>query len=412
MGSCFAILNKRIRCLSFVDFFYLLYVAFVCAFFVLPVRLHRDFYYVLLLIPFLFYFWSRKNYAIFRSRIVLVCVFYVLYMLLSTFWANGGGLENCASFARRAFNLIAFLLMTVSFFAVEKKDIGTLFRPLCWCAGLVSYAWVTKFVLSYSPGIRLGILGGRDVPTQAGNVYASMAILAYCYFFRAGDRHTMLRLLDAVAIAGMILFVICTQSRGPLLALILTLAICSILTRDKLFLWFLLLVPAGLAMVGLCGLFDPSALLARGDSFRFVIWQQSLQVAQKKPLIGYGMGGDHPQILFGQGSVAGHAHNLFLSNLLDGGVFSVFLLLLLLSLAIYWGACYFRRRGDVTFLALVIFAILSNMTDGRTLIMSPGHQWLYFWLPVSILAAYEACCKNDGCHIAGSHFAKDGVVYE
>jgi len=89
-------------------------------------------------------------------------------------------------------------------------------------------------------------------------------------------------------------------------------------------------------------------------------------------------------------------------------VVAILLLSGLLACAAMWGLRYFRRSGDVTLFALIVFAVLSNMTDGRTLIMSPGHQWLYFWFPVAILAAYELRCKNEGGHASISKFCTGG----
>jgi hypothetical protein len=55
----------------------------------------------------------------------------------------------------------------------------------------------------------------------------------------------------------------------------------------------------------------------------------------------------------------------------------------------YWAFVYFKKSGNVTLVSLVLFAVLSNMTDGYTLIMSPGYQWISFWMPIAIISAFE-----------------------
>jgi hypothetical protein len=87
--------------------------------------------------------------------------------------------------------------------------------------------------------------------------------------------------------------------------------------------------------------------------------------------------------------IAVHPHNVFLSNALDGGLLSVSLLISIVLLSGYWTFRYFKKQQEITPFALVLFAVFSNFTDGRTLVMSPGFQWLCFWLPISIAAALE-----------------------
>jgi O-antigen ligase len=169
----------------------------------------------------------------------------------------------------------------------------------------------------------------------------------------------------------------------------------SVLVKDYKFLLNIAFLVGVLFISKIFNFFDPFSLLSRGDSYRFAIWEQAWSFFLEKPVLGYGLGGGRPDILIKPGMYIAHAHNIFLANLLDGGVVALGLLLAVLLMSAYWAFVYFKKSGNVTLVSLVLFAVFSNMTDGHTLIMSPGYQWIYFWMPVAIISAFEFHLKHD-----------------
>jgi O-antigen ligase len=174
----------------------------------------------------------------------------------------------------------------------------------------------------------------------------------------------------------------------------MSLFIGILISRPKFILFFFSFIIASISAVYFSGLFKFSSLMERGFSYRFDIWSQSLEIFMEKPLLGYGLGGDRPEIVLDIFSVQ-HSHNIFLSNMLDAGLLGLFLLLSLFGLLFYWSLEYFKKTKNATFFCMVLFSFLANLVDGKSLLVSPDYQWIGFWLPVGLCAFCELSLKHD-----------------
>jgi O-antigen ligase len=221
-----------------------------------------------------------------------------------------------------------------------------------------------------------------------------MALVSH-YHFSLTKNKRMQRLESLIIFMAILTFVVLTQSRGPLMALFATIFFCSALVKDFKLLLSLAILVGVLFIAKTFNFFDPFSLVSRGDSYRFAIWEQVWTNFLEKPFLGYGLGGLRPEILIEPGIHIAHAHNVFLANLLDGGGVALALLLALLLRSAYWAFVHFKKSGNVTLVSLILFAVLANMTDGYTLIMSPGYQWIYFWMPIAIISSFELHLKEE-----------------
>jgi O-antigen ligase len=385
----------------FARYFPVFHILFVVGFFFLSTRWHRNFYYLLIVVPFLIVARWDSLRALFKSRVLLLALLYCLYMLLSLGWAADLGSGQMLDFVRKALLVSAFLMSTVYLFAGDWNKFPLLTRYVSWTAGLTAVASIVWFGNTHAEFRIIGI-GTLNSSITAGSGYAAAALMGYGGFLLAGTLSARKTLLTLLPIFAAITLVVLTKSRGPLLALAAVMTLSTILARPRRLPVVLGCFGLSFALALTFHLFEFADLMDRGSSYRLTIWRQSIARIREHPWFGYGLGGGRPEIVYELGSLA-HSHNLFLSNTVDGGACALLLLVSLLIMAIYWAIRFFRDEGNVTLLSLVAFSVAANLTDGKTLIVSPNYQWLYFWLPVALAAAYELRCKRA----SNTDFLKD-----
>lgn len=385
----FLFLRKSIQNKILSKYFIWLYIIFLVGFFVVSTRMHRNYFYLFLLTPFYLSIDLSCLKKVISSKIFLVASFYCVYIFITLGWANGVTVEDTYESVRKGSLVIAFLILTVVFFQNNWNLVARLFKYTCLFAGICSF--VTMFLFYYNNKLsgRITGIGTLDNPIMAGNSYAAVALIAFFYFLVKKEVELRDKLKYFLVVIASVMFVVLSQSRGPLLALAVTLICCAVVFTPK----YLSLILAGIILpltaVYASGLVNFTSLITRADSYRISIWQQSWEIFLQQPLFGYGFGGARPEIFITESLPASHSHNLFLATMLDGGAVALVLIVFLLAISIFWSIRYFRETGDVTLLALMMFAILGNLTDGKTPIASPNHQWLYFWLPIGLVGAYE-----------------------
>jgi O-antigen ligase len=194
-----------------------------------------------------------------------------------------------------------------------------------------------------------------------------------------------------VACVTMALFILETESRGPLLAAALaTLFLCAaspiparaLAAAAALALAWMLL-PAGFRQ------HQAAMLVARGSSHRFDIWTRSLEMIAQRPLFGHGLAAnlDLPNVP-GVGDIT-FPHDLYLSVLFYSGI-AGFLLFAGLAACVTWRLAQGLRRRDQDWLwmaSLWLCSLINGLTDLGQITKGPGEMWLIFWLPAGLALA-------------------------
>jgi O-antigen ligase len=244
-------------------------------------------------------------------------------------------------------------------------------------------------------GPRLHGWGATSHPILGATVMATAYLCAISRALSEPGR----RAAYLAAAAAMTLFILFTESRGPLLAaLAATLFLCaaSPIPLRALGLiaaascgWWLL--PAGVQQHG------AAILLSRGASHRFGIWQRTLEMIAQRPLFGHGLAANltFPGTTHGAGAGGladvSFPHDLYLSVLFYSGVVGAVLFLALLA-TITWRLLQARQGRDEIWLwaaAMWINVLVSGLTDLGQITKGPGPLWFIFWLPVTLtLATY------------------------
>ena len=127
-------------------------------------------------------------------------------------------------------------------------------------------------------------------------------------------------------------------------------------------------------------------IIKRGLSYRFEIFQQTLPRIKEALIFGKGISTDRTLIM-ANGIKFNHSHNVYLGTTLCGGLMGLFLLLILQALVLWEGFLCFLRENDFTYVALLLFAFICITTMNYRVISHPDVLWMYFWLPLALLAA-------------------------
>lgn len=272
-------------------------------------------------------------------------------------------------------------LLTVLREEATRRRVGSL---LIWAA-TANAAW-SLLLAAVLPkqGDRMHGWGVTNHPILGATVIATALL---CALSRAVSEPEW-RLRHVAACAVMAIFILFTESRGPLGAMcVASLFICAAgpwraragaaLAGVALAWW---LLPASFRA------HEAETLANRGTSHRFEIWHRTLQMIAERPIFGHGLAAnlDHAGATF--------PHDLFLSVLFYSGAagFVLFAVLLAFVASRLWRARPAQWSGDpsvadwVWMVALWINALVSGLTDLGQITKGPGPLWLIFWLPVCL----------------------------
>ena len=161
------------------------YAIFLLGFFIFPTaRFHSNFFYIAVIIPFLILIFTKKVdiRSIFRSRIFLFVMIYLLYMLCTLFWADEFQIRNMLKYGRRVLYIIVFIATTVHLVKNYQHFFSRLLPIVFSVSAIVAIFTIIIFYAQHPfPDTRLfgyGLLGN---PFQASSVYG-ITVLVCTYF--------------------------------------------------------------------------------------------------------------------------------------------------------------------------------------------------------------------------------------
>jgi len=285
---------------------------------------------------------------------------------------------------------------------------GYILFYLTWLIFLLDGAWRYRLLAAIVAGITLLCLylAAFDYPTiyhlrtttavnpGPDNVidlagYAAIGILLSLMIFRDTRRKAAL-----LVIAPLFAFMVLTQSRGPLIALAIALAVTTPyvhLSRNTLF-----AAAAAMLAVAAAVVFSATGemLLTRfGELYqqsfvRMSIWRHSLELISQAPFLGYGVD-KQLNFLNYTGELNHTTHSLYLGALLKGGLVGF---LLFAALLIYGArlALRHRRNGRRLEAALYLFMLVFYCSQGMFVIANPAEFWILFWLPLALVMSQPA----------------------
>jgi O-antigen ligase len=360
------------------------YGLFLSGYFFLPERSPLYlFYYLAVLLPFLPAAWSNRQ-DLLRSRLVVAALSLIAYLMGSALWSPTLT-PGCLGFvAARGLLTASFLLVTVYLASRFPAAFHTLLKAVTLCAaffGLVSM--VIFYQKNAFPASRLVSFAQIDNSNTMGVVYGLFALLAMHFLLSAvsvGERSVLV--LAAVVLLAV---VVLTQSKNAFVATVTGLLALTSWRhgyRNLLVGMLLLAMLAALYGTPLAQRFMTDQDLSMG--LRLEMWGAALGQISAAPLLGHGQ--CSTMQLPGGTMTFSHPHSIYLATAWYGGLLGLLLLVWVLVLAFRQALAWRKNYHHTLFLALLIYASIAISVDFDSLVTRPREPWLYFWLPLALLA--------------------------
>jgi len=364
------------------------YIIFLAGFYVSPDNhLHRNFYYLLVLLPFLISIDLRKLLNCASSTLFKLSVIFLSYFLISMSWTDTpvSG-EQVYDIVRYFFMLIGFILVTMSISVTLNHFFDKIKFWLCLIGlgSAISFMMVIYASHKFPIARVAGPFDYTTNPNSAAMFFGFIGVLAFnsALLAKAG-RH---KIFYWCSFSVLLIFILLTQSRGPTFAFIVCLVLG--LAFEKRWKEIGIIIAFGIGFLCLIEFGDTGipSFFDRGIGIRKDLWLETLKRISRSPLLGEGYFTDANTRI---GPWALSPHNLFLLVTLKSGVMGGGLLVILFLASLKRSYEYFTFSGNWIYICLLVFFFICMSVDSVHLLHRPSLGWVIFWLPVSLLAAEE-----------------------
>lgn len=325
--------------------------------------------------------WRKPSPGEYGGRFTGLALLFGGYSALTTLWAT----QPDPGFFILQFVILATWLCGLGWMAQRGLiNIAVVIKLLVLVGAIMS---VVNLIVFYSHHPLVDRLEGWSVtrnPNHIGATYAVLSLLAYIEWLRAPDvRRSSFYL---VGLALLMLSVLASQSRAPLVGLVIVIPVAALLycrSRSK---WLaqaaVVLLLAGVALW--LREITHDLLLGRGLSVRDTIWVDVWnQTLQQNPLWGSGLEKEG-RITLADGSLFNHAHNAWLDMFYRTGLVGVILNLMYLGYLMRHAINQPQLRPLALWLAL---GCIYSLFDSRGFFWQIDPKWFCIWLPAGLIGA-------------------------
>ena len=339
----------------------------------------------------------RRNWD--RPLLALLMLF-ATWTALSVFWGGDAG---------RLKVILYVFLAANAWVALASLDSRLLWRLVAMSAlltGLLSWAALISFYGWHARplGDRVVALGHLDHTILASQVIGASGLLLL--FLREYLPARMRTWMWLVACLGIVVFLLMSKSKGPLLAFGGALAfacVCRPCRRT------LLLLCCGISVAALAVWLMPEVLLRGGLSYRPQLLQAGYQQFLNHPWLGLGVGADYQLPVAELKTSFEHAHNLYMHIAIRFGSIGL-ALWLSLQLAVFLRILAWRDSANGLALCVLYgFSALALFTDGIGPWVKPREEWFVVWLPLFICLAMTAGLAGSARKPVGTYLEEDSL---
>lgn len=377
-------------------------------FFYCPTSILRTIFYIS--VPFLCALLIKNRHEIKRlltyDKIIWgIMAIFVVFMSASVFWSDQ--VEASRYFSKgKLFFILG--ITTLSTFYISYKFPGfsaTIKKLYIFGATSSALILIANYLIAHGFSLqpeRLEGMGRASNPVQASLVYG-LAIIAIT-FGKFPDHYSKRQVyfLKTLMMLPSLSIILLTQSRGPFLALIVTLTVLFILKPGNR-------VRTAICVgIGLCLLSIPfysvlkyTDIVERKTTGRFEIWDTAINQIKEKPITGNGLATNNRYNYTkddGTHMTASHIHSLYLSTLFQGGAVG---LGLLLSIYFIFAKRYFELIANngheyVWIGGWVLMGTVFGIADFGGIVINLSTEWLVFWWPIGLVLGQIARNKQGG----------------
>ncbi|XKY15759.1 O-antigen ligase family protein [Stutzerimonas stutzeri] len=362
----------------------------------LPDRsIYHKVYYGLVCLPALIMALARPSMLrpLVRDPIFIAFAAFIVWVWLSIVWTDAS--ESWTSLAKWPLYVI---LLFVAFTLLQRHNLSRFFTAVhvaavifCLCT---LYALVEGAPL-LSTGFRLIGTGALSNPLLSSHLFGFFTVFWLVSTAMRSSRASSF-LFNGAATAVMLVAVLASGSRTPLLALTFTSLWLCLLRPNRQTLTLIAMAILGSAILFT---YTPELLLSRGLSYRPEIWQQALGLIQQHPWVGHGYNTPIAIPIEGIGMTFSEPHNFALSVLHNVGIVGFLPWVLMQALALWIGWC---NRHDWRFVlasAWMMYGIFAALTEGGSILSRPKEHWFLLWIPLATMAALSAVKRASEARI-------------
>jgi O-antigen ligase len=351
-------------------------------------RLYRDFYYVLLLIPFLVLLDGRDWQRLAGSWALRFCLAYLGLLWLSLFWTPDVPANQFVRVGRHVLANFSFVALTAWLVGRDHRHAERLCRWIAWAAlitALVSlYLFYVGHAVDRHPFDRRLVAWLWGNPNTAGAVFGLACVAAAAGPARAAGRAS-LRLLYLAIAAFLAVCVALAGSRAAFAGVAVSGAACLAMARA----WRPLvgLAVAGLVFAGLAaaGWIEAGGWLARADNGRMELWSHFWGLGWQRPWHGWGLRQDLAFTIT-NGLRTDDPHNMLLETFMRIGLPGALAWSGVAVAGLVAGFRHWRRAGGLAPLALMIFLLTQGLFESAVPINGADWFWIFLWIPVGVAA--------------------------
>lgn len=347
--------------------------------FVFDKAIIRPLMYVACTLPIAVYIYRVRLTHVWTSSYWWLIASFCALWLLSVTWSTGVTLESLWEAVRLGLTVGVFFTGAIAVARVGYLQVEfalTVMTVLALAMGLSALAWAAVTGHLFDPRYRLEGFGFADHPVHAGVMYGFAGIVALKRLVEVDRIGT--RVFYAAALVTCAVFVVLTDSRGPLGAMFVA-SIVLAFARDWRLVLPVMLGFLALVLVGqVSGLIDVVNWIARGTASRLDIWWTVVDDALQRPLFGHGAATVIRE--FHHHS----SHNALLATFYYQGLIGL-ALVGALTFRVAYDALSAARVGQPQILVMLAFAVPVLMVDNQSLIINLNRDWLILYLPVLML---------------------------
>ncbi|MFP3993948.1 O-antigen ligase family protein [Pseudomonas capeferrum] len=295
--------------------------------------------------------------------------------------------------------LIYILVFLMAFPLLAQLGLARIRQLLLLGSGLLAFAALVSIINFYglqgkSLLARLAGIGEISHPILGAYVVGAAAL--FLLYEPPHKRGMQLLWLAALACLGA--FAVLSQSRGAILALVITVVMAPLWFRDRHSRVFSILavIATGAAFYVMYDL-----IAKRGSSYRPEIFHAVVDMIAAHPWTGLGLGAGYD--VSAVGKHFDHTHNMFTHVAVEMGLPGM---LLWVTVWLYTLGEIVRARATLFGKVLLCFWVYSTLAmqfDAASLTGTPRAEWFISWLPVGLAmllpwgrAENEACGKISG----------------
>lgn len=342
---------------------------------------YHTLYYISILAPVIFLSAIRPKLIIENVSIIAkIFIIFAAWSALSVLWSDTQ--ESILTPIKRA---IYILCLFMSFSIINTRNTEAILKVFIFAGTIVTTISAYNlyfFQIAHQTDARFIGGGALSNPLLSSHIFGLFSVL----FLTLSLITKAIKIKLAYFTIGLvlILIVVATGSRTPLLALVATAIWIAFILKNKK---SIAIIAFSTVVLGLILLLYPEAILSRGLSYRPELWSVAMENILSRPILGYGFDSNAGFYISSLDTVFREPHNIHLSILYFTGTvgFTLWCAMHMYALWVCW-----KNKTNTLFIiasALLVYGIVAGMTEGGGLLPRPKEHWFITWIPLAFVSA-------------------------